>query len=357
MRFVPISCIRSGMRLGRTLWGVQNELLLTAGTTLSDGYIESIRKLGLNGIYVDDAISGDVEIVTLISDTLRSETTKGIKNLFVTAEKTGTPPSLDLFSTQIGEIVDEILGNRNLMINMIDLKVFDNYTYAHSVNVAVLSIVIGLACGMNRDMLNRLGIGALLHDMGKVFTPKNILNKPGKLDPAELEEMHQHSQQGFEFVKKYYPELPPTSYVPILEHHEWHNGSGYPNGKSNGKITRFGAIIAMADVYDALTSERPYRKALSPSEAIEFFMASSGSQFNPALVQTFLKCIAPYPVGTCVTLSNGWIALVLENYESFGLRPRIRIFQKSGKDIEPYEINLRDQFEYTNLTITGIAEI
>lgn len=356
MRFVPFNCIRPGMILGKTLWGLRNEVLLTHGTVLNESYVESLRRLQLNGIYIEDSISGDVEIASLISDTLRSETVKSVKNLFVLSEKTGSAPPLDAIRQQIGSIVEDILDNRNLMINMIDLKVFDNYTYAHSVNVAVLSIVLGLAAGMNRDALNRLGMAALMHDIGKVFTPIDLLNKPGRLSEEEFSELKRHSERGFEYVKTHYSEFPVTAYVAILEHHERYDGTGYPLGKAGTKITTFGSIIAIADVYDALTSDRPYRKALPPSEAIEYFMASGGSHFHPDLLALFIRKVAPYPVGTCVTLSNGWIGLVLENYESFSLRPKLRIFRNGDADIEPFVVNLRDQYEHMNLTVTGIAE-
>lgn len=357
MRFVPIHCIRSGMKLGKTLWGLRSEVLLTAGTVLHDSYIDSINRLQLNGIYIEDDISGDVEIASLISDTLRAETVKGIKNLFVMSERTGSAPPLGLMREHISRIVEDILNHRNLMINMIDLKVFDNYTYAHSVNVAVLSIVLGLAAGMNRDALNRLGMAALMHDIGKVFIPIELLNKREPLTPEEYRELQRHSELGFDYVKAHFPDIPVSSYVAILEHHERYNGSGYPLGKSGARITQFGSIIAIADVYDALTSERPYRKALPPSEAVEYFMASGGSHFHPDLTNLFLRKVAPYPVGTCVRLSNGWIGLVLENYESFSLRPKLRIFQDENGPMEPFIVHLRDQFEYINLTIIGIAEV
>ncbi len=357
MRFVPTNCIRPGMVLGKTLWGLRNEVLLTHGTILNESYIDSIQRLQLNGLYIEDSISGDVALASLISDTLRSETVKSVKNLFVLSERTGSPPPLEAIREQIGTIVEEILDNRNLMINMIDLKVFDNYTYAHSVNVAVLSIVLGVAAGMNRDTLNRLGMAALLHDIGKVFVSSHLLNKREPLTDEERTELQRHSERGFEYVKTHYPTFPVSAYVAILEHHERYDGTGYPLGKAGAKITAFGAIIAIADVYDALTSDRPYRKALPPSEAIEYFMASGGSHFNPELLALFIRKVAPYPVGTCVTLSNGWIGLVLENYENFSLRPKVRIFRNADEDIEPFEINLRDQYEHISLTITGIAEI
>ncbi len=214
-----------------------------------------------------------------------------------------------------------------MLVNMIDLKVFDDYTYSHSVNVAVLSIIIGVTMGLGRKELTKLGLGALLHDIGKVFIDKDIVNKPGKLTDEEFSSMKMHSKLGYDYVRDRF-QLPVKSYVAVLDHHERYDGSGYPNSKKGDEISDFGKMIALADVYDALTSERPYRKALPPSEAMEYIMGNSQVHFDPELVKVFSRKVAPYPVGTLVKLSNGMTGLVVENYEAFCLR---RKSESSGR--------------------------
>lgn len=355
MRFVPTFCLREGMILGDNLYGGGGELLLVQDTVLTQDYIHSIRKLNYNGIYVDDDISRDIHIVNIINERVRTQTIKVIKDIFICTEN-GNPVTKQKFNTmkiQIELIVDEILKNKNIMINMVDLKVFDSYTYFHSVNVAVLSIVLGTSIGFGKKELCNLGFAALLHDIGKVFIKKEILNKDGILSEEEFEEIKKHPSLGCEYVKKGLG-VTLSSKMGILDHHERYSGGGYPNDFKGEDISLFGRIIALADVYDALTSDRPYRKAVIASEVIEYIMGSSGTLFDPELVKVFITKIAPYPIGTCVKLSNGLVGIVIENYESYCLRPKIRIFKDGDTEVSPYEIRLADNGAL-NITVIDVV--
>ncbi|GAB1476278.1 HD-GYP domain-containing protein [Bacillota bacterium] len=355
MRFVPSNCIREGMILGDDLYNNVGNLMLSQGQVLTTEYIESIKRLNFNGLYIDDDISKDIEIINLISDKVKAESVKAIRNTFIYGEKESKlrKKDVDLTKGQINLIVNEILNHKELMVNMIDLKVFDDYTYYHSVNVAVLSIVIGVALGIAKDELCVLGFAAILHDIGKVFIDKNILNKPSRLTPEEFNIMKTHSLLGCDHVKNSYG-VSLEAYMGILDHHEHFGGTGYPNGYEKNRISLYGRIIAVADVYDALTSDRPYRRALIPSEAMEYIMGSSMTLFDPELVEIFVRKIAPYPVGTCVRLSNGLVGIVLENNEELNMRPKIRIFQNGESMITPYEIQLSD-YEVLNVTVVGVV--
>ena len=208
------------------------------------------------------------------------ETVKCVKDVFITSENKGSlkKNTFNDMQKQIENIVDEILNNSNMVINMVDLKVFDDYTYFHSVNVAVLSIVLGTALGLSRTQLCDLGIGAILHDIGKVFVKKDILCKAGVLSDDESCEMQNHSTLGYDYIKKV-SNISMSARIGILDHHEKFGGGGYPNDLKEEKISLFGRIIAIADVYDAMTSDRPYRKAIIPSEVIEYIMGSSQYPF------------------------------------------------------------------------------
>ncbi len=354
MRFVPLHCVREGMKLGSDLYNDFGILMLSKGAILSAEYVRSINRLKYNGIYIDDDISKDIEIINIISDKLRMNTVKAIKSMFIYGEKEKTISKnhVDNAKAYVNLIVDEIVNNKELMINMVDMKVFDDYTYYHSVNVAVISIVLAVALGMNKNDLRNLGFAAILHDIGKVFIDKKLLNKADKLTDDEFEHVKAHSTLGCNYIRRGYG-VPFDTYMGILDHHEKYSGQGYPNDLRGNRISIFGRIIALADVYDALISDRPYRKALLPSEAYEFIMASTMTSFDPVIVEAFVKKIAPFPIGTCVKLSNGMVGIVVENYETLSMRPKVKIYQVEGEYVEPYELELFDP-ESLNITVVGV---
>lgn len=355
MRFVPASCLRVGMQVAKTLYGINSEKLLAEGIILNEKYIEGIRRLSFPGIYINDDLSRDIEIINTISDELRIETMNGVKKIFVEAKEHKDPKErTEDITKQVDSIVEELLTNKSMMVNMIDLKCFDNYTYLHSVNVAVLSIVTGISMNLDRVSLTRIGLSAILHDIGKIFINKKIVNKPNVLTNEEFEEMKKHSLLGYNYAKEKF-KLPNTSYNGIIDHHEKFNGTGYPAGKSGADISLYGRIITVADIYDALTSERPYRKAMSPSEAMEYIMGNSASMFDPQISGTFIRKVAPYPIGTTVRLSNGCTAIILENFEYFCLRPRVRVYRINGQDVDPFELNLKDDFSLLNVVVEDVA--
>lgn len=358
MRYVPTYCLRKGMVVGKDIYGNNNQILLRKGTEIAKNYIQKLKKYGFNGIYVDDSLSCDIEIKEIIDEKLRYEATKSLKDVFIMTDKNPENKErhkkLELLQLQIENIINDIIENKNLMINMVDLKTFDDYTFAHSVNVAILSIVIGISLDLNKDKLYRLGLGAFLHDIGKVFVGTEIVNKPAKLTADEFLKMKMHSEYGYDYLKKEFGMFA-MSYKGVLDHHEKYDGTGYPANLKGDKISLFGRIIAIADVYDALISERPYRKGMLPSEAIEFIMSNSGLHFDPEIVRIFLRKVAPYPLGTCVKLSNGLIGIVIENYEDSCLRPKVRIFEENSNPVEEYEICLTTDRKYLNVIIEEIV--
>ena len=299
MRFVPVNCIKEGMVSGRKIFGKNGELLLNTGLEIQSSYIEKLKELGYIGIYVEDDLSDDIQINEVISQTLRTKAVRTVKDAFIMLENGRDiyKDYIENIGDMIKEMTDEILSNKDLMVNLIDLKVFDDYTYFHSINVGVLSIIMGVAINLSHDNLCNLGLASILHDIGKVFINKNILNKPSKLTNAEFETIKTHSFKGYEYLEKSF-DMPSSSCYGVLQHHERFDGFGYPKGAKGNKISLFGKIIAIADVYDALTSKRPYRNAIEPSEAIEYIMGGCGTLFDPELVNVFTQKIAPYPIGT-----------------------------------------------------------
>ncbi len=355
MRFIPTFCLREGLVLGKSIYNNLGGLLLKKGSEIKGPYIEKILELGFQGLYIDDDISKDIEIKNVISDELKLKSISKLKNMFMNIESN---KSTDKDIKEIGyaaeDMVDELIANRDLMVNMVDIKSFDNYTFHHSVNVAVLSIIMGISLNLNKNELYKLAMGALLHDVGKVFINQDLLNKQEPLTGEEFKIMQSHSINGYRYVKSNF-NVPVKSYIAVLDHHEKYDGTGYPNNKVGEDISLFGRIIAIADVYDALTSDRPYKKSSLPANVIEYIMGAPGSQFDFDLVNIFLKKVAAYPVGTCVKLNNGVIGIVVENYSDSSTRPKIRVLNSpSKKDIY---VNLRDDMNNNNLTIVDIVNM
>lgn len=355
MRFIPSSCLKEGMITGKDIFGKDGVFLLAKDQLISNAIVEKIVELGYQGIYIKDEISADIEVRNIIDDSIRQKAISAVKNMFESLDKNNEKKmeeNLETAKRLVKDIIDEIMNSKDLVINMVDLKVFDDYTYYHSVNVAVISMVVGMTMGLTKDDLCKLGLGALLHDIGKVFVPKELLNKEGQLSDEEMQLVRNHAYDGYTYLKEKW-DLPVKSCLAVLIHHERYNGTGYPKGKRNDKIHLFGRIIAVADVYDAFTSDRPYRKAVLPSDAVEYIMGASGLLFDPEVVRIFVQKVAPYPLGTCVKLSNGNVGIVIDNYEDVCLRPKIRLLNTDEEVI----IDLKNDSDSWNITIIGVEEI
>ncbi|MBU3111601.1 HD-GYP domain-containing protein [Clostridium lacusfryxellense] len=354
MRYIPIKYITEGMILGKTLYGENGEMLLRKETIIQTSYVNKLIDLGYSGLYINDKMSEDITVTDIISEGLKMKAIKSIKNLMQPNRKRkDIESSIKVVESVIEDIVDEISGNEDTIVNMMDLRVSSEYTFYHSVNVCVLSIIVGVALELNKEDLYLLATSSLLHDIGKIYTPNEILDKPCKLTGDEFEIVKQHSENGYRYVKGNL-DLNTKVYMGIYQHHERYDGTGYPLNIKGKDISIFGRIIAIADVYDALISDRPYRKGVLPSEGIEYIMGGGGTMFDQSLVKILSSKIAPYPIGTCVNLSNYLVGIVVENYSSYGLRPSVRIIKSGDKLVVPYLINLKES-NY-NVTIIGTGD-
>lgn len=186
------------------------------------------------------------------------------------------------------QAIDNIVEKNKLLLMHLDN--YDHYTYVHSQNVASYSVLLGQRFDLSDKELNDLGTGAILHDIGKIFTDKQILLKKDKLSENEFIKISKHAEMGYIFLKNNYL-LPDPIFDVVLQHHERFNGSGYPNNLSNSKISLYSKIVSVCDVYDALVSERPYKKSTSSSEAIGSIKNNSGTLFDPFIVENFTSLI------------------------------------------------------------------
>ncbi len=331
------------MVLGKNIYTADGRVLLRQGTTLSERYIKALRDLHFTHIYIRDARIPDVEVNDVIPENLRQEAIQIIHKSFGDVQQQLTAKSqpgqakvgfnVDSINDVTKGIVESILTNKELVIQLADLKSHDNYTFAHSVNCCVVGTVLGVKLGLPDYKLKDLAIGLMLHDIGKTTISAEIMNKPGKLTQDEFEKMKEHARAGFDILREIWS-LSAHAKIVVLQHHERFDGTGYPKGLKGNDIHLYGQIGAIADVYDALTSDRTYRKRLLPHEAIEFLMGNGDRYFSLELVTTFVSAIAPYPVGTMVKLSTGETAIVTEVDMAFASRPTVRLVQDAkGKDL------------------------
>ena len=312
MRYVKAEHLESGMVLVYTLYDNNEKVLLKANRKLTQNYINRIQQMDIMGLYVfeDDEIT---EHTPIVSEQTRLKAIKSLKRL-----------NIDDCIYIANNIVEEIRESESMIVETINLSTYDNYTYTHSVNVDILSVVLGVACGLRDDELRKLSQAALLHDIGKTCVPIEILNKPGRLTDEEFDEIKKHPRYGYNMLKDNY-DVSSVTRNAILSHHENEDGSGYPRNLTSENIHLFAKIIHIADVYDALTTKRVYKDAMNPADALEYLMGNVERLFDKELVATFMDYIAPYPLGVQVELSTGQKALVVKNNRAMLSRPIVRL--------------------------------
>ncbi|RJO62795.1 MAG: HD-GYP domain-containing protein [Dehalococcoidia bacterium] len=326
-----------GMKLSRPIFGLNGELLLRAGAVLTARNIMSLRRNGVLAVEINGPISfeGDRDVITdevrrNMMGVVREWTFKRCDEVAV---KTGKTELVEI-TKSVEVIVEEILSGKEVAGSLAEICSCDIYTYAHSVDVCILSLMVGVKLGYPKPKLLRLGVGSLLHDIGKVKVPAEILNKPGELTPNEFAEIKKHPEYGRQMFVNIRNASSQSAAI-ILNHHERYDGSGYPRSLKGDKIDEMSAICGVADVYNAITTDRVYRKALPPHEAYEMIMASGGFMFNFKVVNAFLECVTPYPVGSMVRLSNGLAGVVC--------KLNVAPFRPVVKTVEGEEIDLLDR--------------
>jgi len=253
----------------------------------------------------------------------------------------GKQVDLELVAPAVQKITDSILSNNGALLSLCRIKDKDNYTFQHSVSVGALMVSFCNAKGMPREAILEAGIGGMLHDLGKMMVPDTILNKPDRLTEAEFAQMKCHVVESKHILENT-PGISPVSIQVAAQHHERHDGSGYPEGLKGEAISEMGQMAAIVDVYDALTSERCYHQGMAPTSALRKIFEWSKFHFNPQLVQSFLHTTGIYPVGTLVLLKSGRLAVVVEQNEKSMLMPVVRTFfsSKSNWYIPPEVVDL-----------------
>lgn len=359
MRLISINTLQEGMVVGRTIWNEAGHPLLHKNVVVTNPIINRLQQLNIQYVYIDDSISNGIQIEETIKPEVRNQAVHKITQSFAAiknVKQNQTSYVLDQQSKVIGSIVegllDAILNNEEVVTLLTDTYIYDEYIYTHSFQVTMYSLAIAKEMGYNYDDLRIIGIGAMLHDIGKLVIPHEILNKPGPLSDDEYEEMKKHTRYGFDILRNLHTVSLLVAHC-AFQHHERLDGSGYPRGLVDTDIHPFAKIIAVADVFDAVTSNRIYRDKMFPSQGIAIIEAGSGTLYDPQVVAALKKSVVHYPNGTVIVLSDNRRAVVSKQNEAAPARPWVRVFEEDDCIIDAtYELNL---LEYLDVAIEKIV--
>jgi len=355
MRLISLTRAEDGTTLGRdVLVGRADGVpLLRAGVTLTPRYRELLTRAGISAIYVEDEASDGIEVEQIIDDHTREVATRAVATAHATVRaamsrgKPLRPESVKELESIVQQILEQIQASRGMAIALADLSSADGYTFQHSIDVTALGLLIGhryfsefgwvdFRGDRHYDRLGGrlsiLGLGLLLHDIGKLAIPQTILTKPGKLTEEEWMIMQTHPRAGVDMLDV--DQWSPLVKAIVLRHHERWNGSGYPDGKVGDQIHPMARIAAVADVYDAITSDRAYAPALPACDGVRAIVDGSGTLYDPDVVTAFRRVVAPFPAGTEVELTDGRRGLVVSVPEDAMDQPVVRVINGRNPGIE-----------------------
>lgn len=349
MRLISVDVLKEGMVLGRTIWNEAGHPLLKKGVVINERIIHRLQQLHTHYLYIDDEISKGIEVEDTVPPVLRNRAISTIKNSFLSLNGLDTASAsyvLDQQSKEIVTIVDELLlavtGNDEILTVLADAYLFDEYLYQHSFQVTLYSIAIAKELGHSAEDLRLIAIGALLHDVGKTMVPKEILTKPGRLTHDEFEVMKMHARYGFDVLRNLHSISLLVAHC-AFQHHERIDGSGYPRGLVDFEIHPFAKIIGVADVFDAVTTNRVYREKMLPSKGLAIVEAGAGTMYESKIVDALKKAVVHYPNGAILKLSDGRRGIVSKQDTVDPKLPQIRIFEENNELLPvTYEINLAD---------------
>ncbi|MDH5395715.1 MAG: HD-GYP domain-containing protein [Gammaproteobacteria bacterium] len=235
----------------------------------------------------------------------------------------------------VSEIADSITRSPHAMVWLANIKDRDEYTSIHCMNVCIMAVSFGRSLGMEKAELEILGLGGLLHDLGKICVPLEILNKPGKLTFDEFEIMKTHPMEGFRILEQQ-GDVPLDVLDIVKHHHERRNGKGYPSQLTGEEINHLTRIVAIVDVYDAITSDRCYHDAITPYDALKNMYDWINEDFDKEIIEKFIKCLGIYPIGCVVELNMGHVGIIVSASEKSKLRPIVLLILNSKKEVFPH---------------------
>src|SRR5438552_6949252 len=264
-----------------------------------------------------------------------------VASLVWESAKTERQPDATAAKSMVDGLAQAVAQNRTALMALTALKSYDNYTFTHMVNVSILTMGQARGLGVDGPLLREFGMAALMHDLGKVQTPLEVLNKPDKLTDAEFAIMKRHVVDGAEILRAT-PDVPALAPIVAFEHHLRIDGTGYPHGVNRPALNLGTMLCGIADVYDAMRSQRAYQQSYPTDRILQVLKKNDGAQFDQHLVRRFVQLLGIYPVGNFVKLDTGEVAVVRQVHAPDPYRPQVRVvFDKTGAAVDPpYDINL-----------------
>ncbi|HEY0632824.1 MAG TPA: HD domain-containing phosphohydrolase, partial [Thermoleophilaceae bacterium] len=347
--------------------------LLRKGVNITARHREALLAAGVHAVYVDDAISEGIEVKQAVDPDTRRKATIAVSRAFDGCREslsngTGVPEALVSDLQKVAEMIArDIEENADMAVALDDLASADGYTLQHSIDVAAIGMLVGQRLFREKGWIDhtgrrtyerrdrrlaRLGLGLLLHDIGKLIIPQDVLNKPSKLDPAEWELMKAHPRAGVEMLRS--DLISPLVKVVVRSHHERWDGGGYPDALAGEEIHQLARVAAAADVYDAVTSERVYASARPPDIGVQIVLDGSGRAFDPDVVDVFRRVVTPFPPGVEVELGDGRRGVVVSVPQDDLTRPVVRVgWEAGGRTVSPYELDTADAPELSLACVTA----
>lgn len=327
LRIVLLEDVNDAMTLSRGIIDPENgRVLLGVGCGNLLRFSDRLKKAGVKYLYVEDEVSAGIEIPRTLRDDVRSSAEQALKSVFAKLQLKEQPDYIVLLNC-VKEMVSEVLRIKDNMINAFELRIAGGTFIGHAVNVAILSLIIGKGLYFDEEKLRKLGLGAILHDIGMAGLPL-ALAKSDRMSETDRLMYEQHPMVGYHLVKDSW-EVSASSRGAILSHHERSNGSGYPRCIPKEDIHEFSRIVGLADLLDELTGGHPFTQRWSIQDAVEYLTIQAEALFDPETVQVFVSRIPLYPTGATVRTSDGKNAVVCGQNAGFSSRPLVRMIPDS----------------------------
>lgn len=327
MRRVLRDSVAAGMTLAQPVYGMNGQVILNSGMELTEFHISKISELEVKYIYIE----GETQLIDANDEAAQQAKTEIVLAAHSALDevRVGKYVETEHTKSKVLALLDECCMRKEIQPLFTAMQNCNDYLFNHAVCGFFYAMLMGMSRGIEGQRLRDLGLGALLRDVGMITISRDILNKPGTLNPEEMAIVKQHTEKGYELLQRN-PEISLSAANCALQHHERFDGSGYPRGAKENSIHEFAQITALADVYSSMTANTPYRRALSVYDALAIVQKAGAAFFNPELIQVLVSNVAIFPLGAVVRLNNQAVGLVSDYADELRTKPIITLTQNEA---------------------------